>query len=95
MEVPLENEKAIIQGPTILLPNDSSVTATHVGILVIPQFPAKAKIAYKFPNIKKSLISISAIYNEGGSTVFNNNNVLIIYKGKIILKGNRDKVTGL
>ena len=78
----------------MLLPNNSSITATYVGRLAIPQFPAKAKIAYKFLNIKKSLMSISAICNEGGSTVFNNNNIFIIYKGKIILKENRDKVTG-
>ena len=78
-----------------MLPDNSTITATHVGILTISQFLSKVRIAYKFPNIKKSLISNSAICNDDGSAVFNKDNIFIIYKGKIILKCNRDKSTGL
>ena len=70
MNVPLQNEKPINNGPIVALPDDSTMQATHSGTLNIPQLPIKAKIAYKFPSIQKSLISISDLCNEGGSAWF-------------------------
>ena len=95
MDVPLQNEKQISNGPIVALPDDTTMQATHSGILNIPQLPLKAKIAYKFPSIKKSLVSISDLCNEGGSATFTKHNVYIYYNCKIILKGFRDKTTGL
>ena len=95
MDVPLQNEKPISKGPIVALPNNTTMQATHTGTLNIPQLPLKAKIACKFPSIKKSLISISDLCNEGGSATFTKHNVCIYFNGKIILKGFRDKVTGL
>ena len=66
MDVPLQDEKQISNGPIVALPDNTTIQATYSGILTIPQLPLKAKIAYKFPNIKKSLISISNLCNKGG-----------------------------
>ena len=66
MDVPLQNEKQISNGPIVALPDDTTMQATHLGTLNIPQLPLKAKIAYKFPSIKKSLVSISDLCNKGG-----------------------------
>jgi len=41
MEVPLENESPITQRPTIMLPDNSTITATYVGTLIIPQYSTK------------------------------------------------------
>ena len=52
-------------------------------------------MTYRFPNTKKTLLSISAIYNNDRTVMFKKNNIFIIYKRKIILKRCRDKLAGL
>ena len=95
MDRPLINEHAISNGPTVIMPNGDLIIATHAGTLNLPTISNKAKLAYKFPHIQKSLLSLSAICNEGGTAIFNKHEMYITKNRKIILKGTRDKLTGL
>ena len=95
MDTPLLNEHPITNSPTVILPNGSTTTATHAGLLDIPHLSAKAKLAYKFPNFQKALLSLSTICDEGGTAIFNKHNMHILHNGRIILKGIRDTSTGL
>ena len=63
--------------------------------MTLLNLPHKARVGYKFPNIKKSLLSISAICNKGGSVIFTNDYIYILYQNKIIVKGIQDRSTGL
>ena len=87
MTVSLQNEKPINNGPIVALPDDSTMQATHSGTLKIPQLLMKAKIACKFPSMKKLLISMSDLCDEGGSAVFTKQKIHIYFNGKIIFTG--------
>ena len=95
MDMPLLNEQPITNGPTVVLPNGSTTSATHEGLLNIPQLSNKAKLVHKFPHFKKSLLSLSTICDEGGTAIFSKHNMHILHNGRIILKGIRDTSTGL
>ena len=95
MDMPLIDEHPISNGPTVMLPNGNTISATHAGTLDLPHLSTETKLAYKFPHIQKSLLSLSAICNEGGVAIFSKHNMHIIKNGKIILKGTRDTTTGL
>ena len=90
MKAPLTHQKPINNGPIVILPNDNTMQATHSGILNLPYLPYKAKVAYKFPQISKSLLSMSALCDEGGSATFHKHSVHMWCNNKIILKGIRD-----
>jgi len=95
MDTPLNNQKPINNGPNVLLPDNTIIKASHIGNMTIPNLPNKAKIGYKFPDIKKSLLSISAICNAGGSAIFTNDKVYIFFNNNLIIKGIRDRTTRL
>ena len=94
-DTPLPNKKHINNGPTVLLIDDSTMRSTHVGTLMTPSLLAKARISYMLPTITKSLLSVSAICDEGVEVIFMNKEVRIICKGNLILKEKRDSNTGL
>ena len=95
MDMPLIDEHPISNGPTVMLPNGNTISATHAGTLDLLHLSTETKLAYKFPHIQKSLLSLSAICNEGGVAIFSKHHMHIIKNGKIILKGIRDTTTGL
>ena len=75
MSTPLLNQIPIINGLIVVLPDYSTMQAAHSGLLSLPNLPLKAKISCKFPNIAKSLISISALCDEEGSATFTKSQV--------------------
>ena len=95
MSVSLQDENPISNGLIVALPDNTTMQATHSGTLNISQLLLKAKIAYKFPSSKKSLISISDLCNEEGLSTFTKYKVYIYYNHKIILKGFYEKTIGL
>ena len=80
-------------GIKVRQPDGTYIVATHKGILDIPHVGPTP--AYIFKSLVGSLISISELVDLGLVVVYRKENV-IVYKGKKeILKGNRDKNTGL
>ena len=95
LQVPLDNECKIQHGLTVQLPDNSVIASTHKGNLQLPNLPASSTIAYKFPNIQKSLLSMCDICDKGGTAVFSKNDMHAILDGQVILRGKRDSATGL
>ena len=83
-DAPLLRKKQINNGLTVLLPDDSTMKATHDGTLNMPSFPTKEIIAFTFPSITKSLLSILAMCNEGVDARFMEKEVHVTCKGSII-----------
>ena len=65
-DVPLLNKRQIKNGPTVLLPDDITMKATHVEILSMLSVPNKDAMSCTFPAANKSLLSTSAVCDEGG-----------------------------
>ena len=95
MDVPLNNEEPIQDGPTVQLPDNSTIAATYKGNLQLPKLPKASTVAYKFPNIRKSLLTMCDICDQGGTAIFNKHEMHATLNGKVILQGKRDYSTGL
>jgi len=93
--MPLIDQRPLSNGPIVILPDDSIMQAICSSILYLPQLLSKAKVACKFPNIAKSLISISDLYNEGDSAIFTKHYVFIWHNSNMILQGKKDYSVGL
>ena len=76
-EAPLLNAKPTTPGPTVILPDNTTITATHEGMLDLPALPTKARIAHVFPTLGKSLLSIASICDAGGTAIFSKKEVTI------------------
>ena len=66
----LLNKKQISNGPRVILPDYSTMKATQIGIMNMPLLPAKERITCTFPAMIKSILSISAMHDEGGEAIF-------------------------
>jgi hypothetical protein len=71
--------------------------STQTATLDIPQLSKSAKASHILPPMeKKSLLSVGQLCDEGYFVLFSRDEVKILdEKQKIIMKGNRDCVTGL
>ena len=64
--------------------------STHTANLDLHGLPITATTAHIFPTLTSgSLLSIGQLCDHGCSAYFTRHNLLIFYKGKIILKGTR------
>ena len=76
------DEHPITNGLTVILSNGDTITATHAGTLNLPKLSKETKLACKFSKILKSLLSLSAICDEGSIAVFSKREINIIKEGK-------------
>lgn len=66
----LEDVEPCNDGPTVLLPDNSSIKATHRGVLRMDGLPLSARKAWVFPDLARSLISVATLADAGLSITF-------------------------
>ena len=55
----------------VTLPDGSTISLTHTGLLPLPHLPATARRAHIFPNLaSESLLSIGRLCNSGCTALF-------------------------
>lgn len=83
----------------VTLPNDTTMSSTHTGLLHIPGVSEGARRAHLFPDsdiVHFPLLSIGQLCDDGCEAVLNATSVNVTNKqGHTILSGSRDKDTGL
>ena len=80
---------------SVHLPDRSTMTNTHEGLLTLPNLPSEACKTYLFNDMQSSLISIGQLCDAGCVATFSKDDVHINKDGAPILKGHRDTATGL
>ena len=76
-------------GPTVILPDTSTLTATKQGNLPIQQLSSAAKKTAVFDNLQSSLISLGQLCDDGCTVVLTKKNLIAAKDKKIILQGHR------
>ena len=81
------------QGPTITLPDASTLTSTKLGTLPLPTtLSSKAKYANIVPGLKSaSLISLSQLCDDGCDVLLNDKNLYAVKDKQLVLQGFRNK----
>ena len=74
---------------TVTLPDGSTATSTHTGLLNLPQLPMAARECHLFPSFRGSLISIGLLCDHGMTATFNATSVTIAHNGHPVLRGHR------
>ena len=70
-------------GPTVLLPNNSTMKATHVGTLSMSSLLTKEIMSCALPTATKLLLSAWDVCDEGGEAIFMKKEVNVTHKGAI------------
>ena len=93
----LENYTKINNGPTVSLPNNTTIQATHRGTLPLPSaISTAAMTAHTFPHLKNtSLLSIGQLCDDDCVAVLDKHKMGIYKNKKLILSGPRNKTDGL
>ena len=89
-EAPLLNVKPTLSGPTVILTDNTTITATHEGMLDLYALPTKARISHVFLTLGKSLLSIVSFCNACGTATFAAKEVTVHFDGKLALQGTGD-----
>ena len=82
---------------TVSLPNgDCLRSTTDACSLALPQLPAEARDAHILPGLThSSLVSIGKLCDAGCTATFDANQVVVCHADKFLLRGTRDRRTGL
>jgi len=81
---------------TVTLPDGSTVQSIQAGLLDIPCLPPAARVAYVFPALTKSLLSIATLCDNGYTVSYDSLRVRVFDRnGTCILTGQRCTQTGL
>jgi hypothetical protein len=90
------NKTPTSNGLRVLLPDGSTIQATHTALLDMPNLPIAARQAHIFPQLKhNALISISQFYDHGCTALFTSTDVQILVNSTTIIRGSRQPTTGL
>jgi hypothetical protein len=93
---PVINVKPTTSPIKITPPDGEFILSTHTCNLNIPWLPAFMTEAHIVPGMAhSSLISIKKFCDGGCKVMYDLTEVRVIYKGKLVLSGGRDKSTGL
>jgi hypothetical protein len=78
-------------------PDGSFITSTSTATLPLEHLPlpSEALIAHVMPNLITPLVSLGQLTDYGCQAYLNDRHAFIIYKGKIIMTGSRDRTDGL
>ena len=74
---------------TVTLPDGSTATSTHTGLLNLPHLPPAARECHLFPTFRGSLISIGLLCDHGMVATFDATKVTITHNGQTVLSGHR------
>lgn len=78
------------------MPNGTPLTSDKHVTINVKNISPHALIAHLFPGLAShSLLSIGQLCNAGCQTVFETNNVKILFQNETILEGDRNRETGL
>jgi hypothetical protein len=78
---------------TVYIADGNTIRSTHRGTLHVPS--VGDMVAYIFPGLKGSLLSISALVNMGLSALFTTSHITILRGSTTVMQGDRDLTTGL
>ena len=88
----LINVEPIINGPTALLPNNTSISPTARGILPFPNLNKTATKALIYPDLmNESLLSIGQLCDDDCCAIFDKKKMYVIKENKVILQGDRNQ----
>ena len=74
----------------VALPDNSIITSTRIAELDLLPLPKEARTAHLFPALTNtSLLSIRKLCDAGCQAVFTDKEVIINWRGRVLLKGNR------
>jgi len=80
----------------VQLPNGQLISPTHYGYIDWPDVPQSARIAWIFPELKRSLLSVPVLADHGFTVVFQKEHVSIINNnGTALASGPRSTTTNL
>jgi hypothetical protein len=80
----------------VALPDNSTITSTHIAELALLPLPKEARTAHLFPALQgTSLLSIGKLCDAGCTATFTKHYVTITFQNKPLLTGNRCQHTGL
>ena len=80
----------------VKMPDDRLISSTHTYDLDLLPLPKSARTAHLFPALKDtSLLSIRKLCDAGCHAHFDKDNVIITWRGKVLLKGNTCPHTNL
>ena len=93
----LKNVRALTPGEAIAvtMPNGEKELATHVGWLPCSNLPSAAIVAYIFPGLRMSLLSVGQLCDQGCKATFDKRTVKISFGDRTVFSGTRDSSTGL
>jgi hypothetical protein len=90
----LVGNKTPDQNPiTVAVANGEFVTSTHIAELLIPALPPSARVIRLFPGMTDILVSMGLMCDHGCTAIFYKLYCLILFQGKVILTGTRNKDT--
>lgn len=96
IDSPCLNKTPTSNGLRVLLPDGSTIQATHTALLDMPNLPIAARQAHIFPQLKhNALISISQFCDHGCTALFTSTDVQILVNSTTIIRGSRQPTTGL
>ena len=80
----------------VQLPDTSTLTSTHSGLLTIPHVSSQATIAHVLPGLKNtSLLSLGQLADDGCVILLNKHHLQVFKNFEMILQGHRNKTDGL
>ena len=93
----LKKVTKLLDPQSIYLPNNTSLTPTHTGVLHLhPSLPDKAQEARVVPGLSNSSLFLTGqACDEGCCTVFSASHLYIICDRKTVITGRRNTVDGL
>jgi hypothetical protein len=96
VDSPCLNKTPTSNGLRVLLPDGSTIQATHTALPDIPNLPIAARQAHIFPQLEhNALILISQFCDHGCTALFTSTDVQILVNSTTIIRGSRQPTTGL
>jgi hypothetical protein len=93
--VDVENKRVAKKPLTVNLPDGRKIELTHVCDINIPGLPMTLT-GHIIPDLKTaSLIGICPLCKVGCTVIFDNDKCVIMYNGRVILRGHKDPATDL
>jgi hypothetical protein len=92
---PCNNKHATSNGIRVLMPNKSTIRATHTCALQLPKLPPTATNGHIFEQLAHPLISIPVLCDHDCTATFTKDSVTITRNDEVILAGPRDPHTGM
>ena len=81
----------------VTLPNNTTISSTHIGLLPYNNLPEKARLVHLFPDLKKCLISLGQLCDAGMTVTLTSERIVVIdnKRNKQTLAGKRVSNDGM